>query len=317
MMMRPQHYARTRKEEKICSVMTNSRADISRRNFSSWANEALQENFTINHDDVPITFAACLVVRDDNLILPEWLAYHYEVSPLRRLIVAVDPYSVTSPHYIFETYRNFTDLNITVWTDENYMHGASRRARRIYENLTKHEQLFPDEEKHRFFVQVKQPTFYQACARALKDETNSTWTLFLDTDEYIPPSFVDGHQGENGTNCQQDGNQTSSFDAMDFKHHYPETVASLLHHNEQHVKTFNYSNCPYLLRVQHGVTKADKRILPRQFHEEIFRMFKYPLHPGLDHAMNYGKSIANVQSIHINIMNSQHMVVPNQCYKLR
>ena len=29
--------------------------------------------------DYPFTFGACLLIKDDNQILPEWLAYHYTV----------------------------------------------------------------------------------------------------------------------------------------------------------------------------------------------------------------------------------------------
>ena len=41
------------------------------------------------------SWSACLLLKDNNIILPEWLAYHYTVLPLRRLIVAVDPSSKT------------------------------------------------------------------------------------------------------------------------------------------------------------------------------------------------------------------------------
>merc|ERR1740124_1124009 len=35
--------------------------------------------------------AVCLLIRDDNDRLPEWLAYHYQMLPLLHLVVAVDP----------------------------------------------------------------------------------------------------------------------------------------------------------------------------------------------------------------------------------
>jgi len=34
--------------------------------------------------------AACLVIKDDNDRLVEWIAYHYQVLPLRFLVVGVD-----------------------------------------------------------------------------------------------------------------------------------------------------------------------------------------------------------------------------------
>jgi hypothetical protein len=59
-------------------------------------------------------FSACLLIRDDKRILPEWLAYHYRVMPLRHSIVAVDPHSVTSPEPILDKFREL-GMDITVW----------------------------------------------------------------------------------------------------------------------------------------------------------------------------------------------------------
>jgi len=45
-----------------------------------------------NHKEdrpLPFSFSACLLIKDNNIILPEWLAYHYTVLPLRRLIKQV------------------------------------------------------------------------------------------------------------------------------------------------------------------------------------------------------------------------------------
>ena len=47
------------------------------------------------------SFSACMLIKDDNDLLNEWLAYHYHVLNLRYLVVAVDPSSATSPTPIF------------------------------------------------------------------------------------------------------------------------------------------------------------------------------------------------------------------------
>jgi hypothetical protein len=64
-----------------------------------------------------------LLIKDDNDILSEWIAYHYHVFSMRRLIVAMDPDSKTSPLEVLEpwsiTSGNF-DLNFTLWNDEDY-----------------------------------------------------------------------------------------------------------------------------------------------------------------------------------------------------
>ncbi len=41
--------------------------------------------------------AACLLIKDDNHLLIEWIAYHYLTLPLRYLVIAVDPDSFSSP----------------------------------------------------------------------------------------------------------------------------------------------------------------------------------------------------------------------------
>ena len=51
------------------------------------------------------SFAGCLLTRDDNQLLVEWIAYHYHVMPLRRLIIAVDPASVTSVYPVTNRWK--------------------------------------------------------------------------------------------------------------------------------------------------------------------------------------------------------------------
>lgn len=67
------------------------------------------------------TFAACLLIKDDNEILNEWIAYHYHSLNMRFLIVAVDPHSSQSPSPILDKWKLLTDLNIIEWSDDKYM----------------------------------------------------------------------------------------------------------------------------------------------------------------------------------------------------
>jgi len=71
-----------------------------------------------NDDAMPILpssisfpFSACLIIKDDNIILSEWLAYHYTILPLRRLIVGVDVMSYTGK----SAFVLFYDMNIRVF----------------------------------------------------------------------------------------------------------------------------------------------------------------------------------------------------------
>lgn len=67
------------------------------------------------------TLTACLLIKDDNDILSEWIAYHYYTLKLRYLIVAVDPSSVQSPSPILAKWKLLTDLEIIEWNDNDYM----------------------------------------------------------------------------------------------------------------------------------------------------------------------------------------------------
>lgn len=122
-------------------------------------------------DDEAESFSACLLVKDENHRLPEWLAYHYLTLPLRYLVVAVDPSSLTSPSSIFDRYRKLGLMKIVEWTDTDYMGKILRPP----ENAT-------DNQKHNKHV-MRQVQFYRACTRHLHQQ-NRTWTTYTDADEY-------------------------------------------------------------------------------------------------------------------------------------
>ena len=68
--------------------------------------------------------SACLLINDENPRLPEWLAYHYQILPLRSLIIAIDPSSRLSPDTILKRWTNDNaelGLDIQVWNDIDYL----------------------------------------------------------------------------------------------------------------------------------------------------------------------------------------------------
>ena len=73
---------------------------------------------TTNED---IGISACLLVNDENPRLPEWIAYHYQILPLRSLIVAVDPASRSSPAEILDRWKNIMGLDVQIWEEKKYM----------------------------------------------------------------------------------------------------------------------------------------------------------------------------------------------------
>ena len=67
-------------------------------------------------------FAACLHVHDDNLFLPQWLAYHAHTLPLRRLIVYNSAGSTASPEPILDRWSGA--INSTIWNDRQVYPGG-------------------------------------------------------------------------------------------------------------------------------------------------------------------------------------------------
>jgi hypothetical protein len=109
---------------------------------------------------------------DDNHFWKEFLAYHYTFLNLRRLIVAVDPRSRTSPAGIFSQWKDL--INITVLTDKHLNISNEQNV-----SLTK---------LHR----RRQRRLYHRCSAKLKKEDGTTWVAYIDVDEYIVPNWRAG-----------------------------------------------------------------------------------------------------------------------------
>jgi len=164
----------------------------------------------------PFPIALCLLIKDDNPILSEFIAWHYHTMHLRRVIIAVDPDSETTPADVLEPWSTHFGLEYTIWHDSHYMPGEfvdgteklpsvltskdytfnnvtntttsrylSGTNPRTGQEYTQQEVMDGLEKinNHR----VRQLRFVSQCYRRLKDE-NYTWTLHIDTDEYIVPN---------------------------------------------------------------------------------------------------------------------------------
>jgi hypothetical protein len=118
--------------------------------------------------------AACLLVKDDNHWLSEWLAYHYHVLPLRHLIVVQDPTSRTSSQPILDVWKN--RMSITTWTDAEFVPDWV---------IQKHKDGdLDDAHLHR----KRQQYFYASCLKHLQRQ-GATWVVLVDTDEFIRPNI--------------------------------------------------------------------------------------------------------------------------------
>eukprot|EP00977_Amphora_coffeiformis_P029201 scaffold39326_cov191-Amphora_coffeaeformis.AAC.1 len=115
-------------------------------------------------------FSACLLVKDDNHWLIEWLAYHYHVLPLRHLILVKDPTSVTSPSNILDRWSN--KMIIEQWNDTDFLPAWINQKVEKF-NLT-------DVWLHL----MRQNFFYGECLQTLKQQ-NRTFVALIDSDEFI------------------------------------------------------------------------------------------------------------------------------------
>lgn len=209
-------------------------------------------------------FSACLLIKDDNSILNEWIAYHYHVLNLRHIIVAVDPSSATSPADIWQTWRNYTDLTVTEWTDTDFMprsfltKGYHINPRFINADANKSAWHNGDEDaatvkadrlqisNHRF----RQVTFLSACLRQLKKEKR-TWAMHIDTDEYVVVNPI-LRQQEQEAQAQSQGKdekqQRKSRRQMKNVQIPPlaqaNSIRTVLEQLQQDVKLQKQANCP-------------------------------------------------------------------------
>jgi hypothetical protein len=127
-------------------------------------------------------FGACLMVKDDNELLYEWLAYHYTILPLRYIVVGSDINSTQDPTAILERWREKTDLRFRVLQ-------ASEFSNRYDEGPT-----FEKDEtsRHHHALVSRQKGFISACSELLQKQ-GIRWTAYIDSDEFVVPNRLSEH----------------------------------------------------------------------------------------------------------------------------
>jgi hypothetical protein len=122
------------------------------------------------------TFAACLLVMDDNHRLTEWLTYHYHVLPLRYIVMAIDERSRTTPTHLLNAWRR-RNVTIIEWTDADFWR---RKDGTLLQQLPDDAAFQQKRDRHR----GRQKYFYKQCLIHLK-AVNRTWVSLHDSDEYL------------------------------------------------------------------------------------------------------------------------------------
>mmetsp|Transcript_24752 Transcript_24752/g.54332 ORF Transcript_24752/g.54332 Transcript_24752/m.54332 type:complete len:492 (-) Transcript_24752:51-1526(-) len=89
------------------------------------------------------SFGACLIVKGDNDLLAEWIAYHYTVLPLRYVLVASDVGNPENPTRVLKRWTAANtglqwwavDVNSSVaFQDNRYGEFSEKEAERYYKN---------------------------------------------------------------------------------------------------------------------------------------------------------------------------------------
>lgn len=217
------------------------------------------------------SFGACLIIMDDNHFLTEWLAYHFLQLPLRRLIVAIDPRSSTSPTDILDRYRNRGLMKITEWQEDDFMPP---------DMLALHASVQEgDWEQLKALYIERQFQFYTKCMAVLKHE-NITWTALTDTDEYILPN----------------SNANLPFRLQNTEN---KTIFEIIESNRRNAPMIK-NGCISMHRLQFGHKESSpsqvQHMVPEGFNGTDFLTLRYRHHAGLTNSEfnKIGKCMVNL-----------------------
>ena len=129
-------------------------------------------------------FAGCLLVKDVNHWLPEWIAYHHLFLPLTELIVAVDPHSIQSPRPILERFNTtLPSLHIDMWYDDDYISPKQLKNIPNYPPKGAPSDLWADMIRERYLF--RQNWFLSKCLSEIQKRNRTEWVLLHDADEFV------------------------------------------------------------------------------------------------------------------------------------
>lgn len=271
-------------------------------------------------NDAPFNFSACLLVKDDNKVLPEWLAYHFEVLPLRHLILGLDPYILTSPEPILQKFRDL-GMSIEVWKADDFLENRQYIP----------EPDAPDELKFKGHYQ-RQEVFMGKCLKRQR-ELNRSWTLLVDSDEYVTFHNYEGATSEGmhrdcrplepdpRRQCVAAVNEAIQ-NGTHPRGHLPAigeaTFADYIHSesNNQDSMLNNFS-CIVLPRIWMSANESpDRKIakrVPKEFDPKAFVTLRYRHHSFFQNKFP-GKSIVDVSKVKGDILvGNPHRVLGSAC----
>ena len=128
------------------------------------------------YNDTSRSFGACLLIKQDNYLLHEWIAYHYTVLPLRHLVIGSDEGNPEDPSTVV---RKWSSVGLNYWI----VNASNFAERHGPFKMSKEDEEDPRLRAHHALVH-RQFGFLTVCAELLQQQ-GIQWTTFIDTDEYV------------------------------------------------------------------------------------------------------------------------------------
>jgi hypothetical protein len=120
------------------------------------------------------SFGACLMVKDDNDLLYEWLAYHYTILPLRYVLIASDVGSRTNPDLVLQRWKT-ANTGLQYW---------SIPASNFTQHTANNNSSTMTAEDHHHALLARQRDFIPYCVKWMKEQ-GLQWVSLIDTDEFV------------------------------------------------------------------------------------------------------------------------------------
>ncbi|KAI2508382.1 hypothetical protein MHU86_6056 [Fragilaria crotonensis] len=150
-----------------------------------------KEVIKYNYTRTTAQMAACLFIRDGNIRLIEWIAYHYTVLPLGSLVVGISSESKQAAALRETANRWSSRMKVTVWSDDEWgkdahpLQGWKRNPREggdkladWYMNKTSDEYLHQAEVRRELMFQGK-------CLAQHRKQKDPKWTVVLHPSDFV------------------------------------------------------------------------------------------------------------------------------------
>jgi Glycosyl transferase family 2 len=160
-------------------------------------------------------FGACIMVKDDNDLLYEWLAYHYTTLPLTMVVVGSDINNTQDPAIVLQKWTRVGIEDFRYWIlDSNDFinrHGSYYKAfDAAFASSNISAEALRNFNHHALIH--RQKGFMTACSELLKKE-GASWTLYIDSDEFVAVSPSNLRHKSTGSD-ELDWSDTGNSDAI-------------------------------------------------------------------------------------------------------